>query len=543
MLKSPSSARSARTRRATALALCAAALPSYALDLTAPDSDVKVRWDNTVKLSTGFRLKAADPVLVANPNADDGNRNFGVGTVSQRLDLLSEFDAQYKQFGLRVSAAGWYDAAYNRGNSNDSPGTANVTPSNEFSPETRRMHGRDAEILDAFVAVNDKVGGMPYTLRLGQHAMTWGETLFFGNNGLVSQMVPLDLIKGASVPNTQVKELMRSVPMISGQVQVTPDVTVGAYYQAAWSASRLPAAGSYFSCCEITQEGREPWFFVGPHLEDKLAKNSGQGGLQLRLRNGETDYGFYAVRSHSKFYQPVVVLGPTFAPVGYRLEYKENIDSFGVSASRTFGPVNWAAELSTRRGQDLASSFSVDTSAATGGLPSSSENPAYAVGNTLHLNTSVLWSMPRTALFSEALLMGELAFNRVLSVTNNPVVNGQAALDPNATRDAWAVRMVFEPMFRGVGDGIDVSVPIGLGWAPNGSRSMASGPFAMPTNATGDLSIGAQISVHDKWLIGLNYTHYLGDAGPATDPATGRFTYQQSLADRDFVSLSLRVAF
>jgi len=537
-------ARLTPSRCAAAVALWAATLPVQAVELSSPDAELKLRWDNTLKLSTAARLKSVDASLVVgNPNADDGDRNFGKGLISQRLDLLSEFDARYKQFGLRVSAAGWYDATYNRRNDNDSPATANTSPSNQFSRVTRRMHGRDAEVLDAFVAVNDKVAELPFTLRAGQHAMTWGETLFFGANGLIGQMVPLDLIKAASVPNTQIKEFMRPVPMLSGQLQLTPEATLGAYYQLKWSPTLLPAAGSYFSSGEITQEGDEPWYFVGAHLADKKAKNGGQGGLQLRLRGSETDYGVYLLQSHSKFYKPVVVIGPTFAPIGYRLEYKENIKTFGLSASRSFGDISWAAELSTRRGQDLASSINADLSAALGGAPSSSDNPAYAVGNTLHLNTSVLWTLPRTPLFSEALLAAELAFNRVLRVTHNPVANGQAALDPNATRDSLALRVSLEPTYRGVADGIDLSVPVGFGWAPGGSRSMALGPFATPVNATGDMSLGAQLSMYDKWYVGLNYTHYLGKAAQATDPATARFTYLQALKDRDFISLSVRASF
>ena len=110
-------------------------------------------------------------------------------------------------------------------------------------------------------------------------------------------------------------------------------------------------------------------------------------------------------------------------------------------------------------------------------------------------------------------------------------------------RDSWALRVSFEPTYRGVADGIDLSVPIGLGWAPGGSRSMALGPFATPVNATGDVSLGAQVSLYDKWYVGLNYTHYIGTTAQATDPATTRFTYLQSLKDRDFISLSVRAAF
>ncbi|HSV48038.1 MAG TPA: DUF1302 family protein [Ramlibacter sp.] len=50
------------------------------------------------------------------PNTDDSNRNFKRGLVSNRLDLLSEFDAAYKGFGVRVSAAAWRDSVHLRSN-------------------------------------------------------------------------------------------------------------------------------------------------------------------------------------------------------------------------------------------------------------------------------------------------------------------------------------------------------------------------------------------------------------------------------------------
>ena len=63
-----------------------------------------------------FRLLVPGVPASAFPQAlnfhagDDNVRKRGI--VSKRLDLLSEFDAVYKkEYGLRISAAAWYDAA------------------------------------------------------------------------------------------------------------------------------------------------------------------------------------------------------------------------------------------------------------------------------------------------------------------------------------------------------------------------------------------------------------------------------------------------
>ena len=89
-------------------------------------SDWEARWDNTLKYSNAWRVKDQHDKLVADPNLDDGDRNFDQGLISNRLDLLSELDISRNGAGLRVSGAAWYDDVYNKDNDNDSPDTANA---------------------------------------------------------------------------------------------------------------------------------------------------------------------------------------------------------------------------------------------------------------------------------------------------------------------------------------------------------------------------------------------------------------------------------
>jgi hypothetical protein len=211
----------------------------------------------------------------------------------------------------------------------------------------------------------------------------------------------------------------------------------------------------------------------------------------------------------------------------------------GASASRTFGGYNVAIEGSIRHNQDLASSQAV--SLAGLGLPAAnnSDNPGYAVGNTAHLNLSVLGSLEPNALWKEASLIGELAWNRVLSISKNV-----AAADPNATRDGVALRVVLEPMYRGILDGIDISVPMGVGWAPNGSRPMAMNPNAWIPEGGGDVTLGLNASYRDAWRFSLAYTHYLGEAKSFNDVTNNNaYTWGQTLKDRDFISASVRYSF
>ena len=524
-----------------------------AFQLDTGNSEVRMRWDNTVKYSSAWRLEDPSATLTADPNLDDGDLNFDKGLISSRLDLLSEFDLIYKNMGLRLSGAAWKDTEYSGRNDHPDNGTVNHTsvPYNQFTEETKDLHGQDAELLDAFVFGRFDMGDKPTTVRLGRHSLVWGETLFFGANGIAGGMMPVDVNKLQSVPNTQFKEAIRPVSMLSGQVQLSDAVSLAAYAQFEWEHNLLPASGSYFSWADHVPDGGEQIVAPGPgpgglisipRGTDQQASDSGQGGLQLRILGDETDYGLYLIRYHSKSFQVVSDLAPTgapapapaVAPASYHLAYHEDITALGASFSHTFGDVNLAGEFSMRQNQDLAqASGAVDTSALGGAATDNKDNPAYPVGDTVHLNVSAFWSLQPSDLFPEAVFLGELAWNRVTEITKN-----EAAVDPNATRSASALRFIFEPSYRQVASGVDLSVPIGLGWAPRGSRSMALGSGAFPAEGGGDISIGVKGTYLDAWRFSVSYTHYYGDEKPFTD-SNNQFTYGQSLADRDFIALSV----
>jgi Protein of unknown function (DUF1302) len=562
-------------RPVAAAAVALLTVQASAMEIDVGNPDVKLNWDNTVKYSAAARVGKPEAGLLANPNTDDGNRNFGRGLVSSRLDLLSEMDLQYRNVGLRLSGAAWYDSVYNR--TNDNPGLAGgafpnqvSVPYNQFTDETRKLHGRKAEMLDAFVFGAFQLGESRLSVRAGKHAVQWGESLFFGSNAIAGAQGPIDVIKGASVPGTQFKELIRPVPQLSAQWQVNSKFSLGAYYQFRWEANRLPGTGSYFSVVDgeqilLPQAAQGGAFLDGnaPLLADLRAKDSGQGGVQMRFRGEDTDYGAYLVRFHNKSFQQVpnvgvrsvlyvpgagcvvpgsMATGPSscgmVAPLSSRLVYHEGITALGFSASRTFEAVNIAGEISYRHNMDLASTRGADASALGGLATNNSDNPAYAVGNTLHVNVSSMWTLPITPLFNEASLTSEIAWNRVLKVTKNP-----GAVDLNATRDAVAVRMLFEPTYRQVATGLDIGVPIGLGWSPKGSRSMALGAGAMPAEGGGDFSIGLNGAYLDAWRFSVAYTHYFGSADTFLTGTDNRYSYKQTAKDRDFVSVSLRRTF
>ena len=531
-----------------------AATTAHSFEIETGNPDLKARWDTSVKYSTALRVKAASAGLVdsgvASVNQDDGDRNFGKGLISNRADLLSEFDVKFKGFGARIAGTGWYDALYNRGNDNASPFTANAwsVPHDQFTAETARLHGKRGELLDAFVFGSFDLGDSKLSLRAGRHAVVWGESLFFGGNGIAGGQAPVDIVKALSVPGTQFKELIRPVPQLSAQLQLTSDMSLAAYYQVGWEKSRLPAVGSYFSVADTLDKGGERLLFGAPLIpgggpaalfrdDDIKARNSGQGGVQLRVRLGDADLGFYAIRFHDKtpnFYlRPGVdpsSIDPVTGRVGrYKLVYAEGIRAFGASASRTFGNYNMAAELSVRRNTPLSSDAALDVARIGDG----SRNPLYAVGNSVHFQVSWLASMEPSLIAQEADFLGEIAWNRRTGITKNP-----GALNPLADKEAINIRVMYEPRYRQVVPGIDLSLPVGLGYGI-GNSSVGVG---FNGNKVGDLSLGVKVVYLNVWNLGVNYTHFIGPEGTYLD-AENHISFKQSLKDRNYISLSLQRTF
>ncbi len=534
----------------------AIAAPVFAMDIDVGVPDLRLRWDNTVKYSVAARTQGPSRALVdplAQPtavNQDDGDRNLRGTFAQSRFDLFSEADVQYRDVGARVSGAAWYDFVYNATNDNDSPATVNsisVRP-NQFTDATEKLMGRKAELLDAFVFGKHRFGDVFATLRAGRHALQWGESLFFGENGIAGGQAPVDFIKLLSIPGSQFKEIIRPVWQVSGQVQVTSGVSLGAYYQLQYEANRTPAAGSYFSPVDFVGVGAER-ILAGPpggpfqapqaffRTGDLIAKDLGQYGFQLRATSQEleTDFGLYWIQYHSK--DPQIYLNPglpNFATgqVGtYSIVYPENVHAFGASASKTFGQVNFAGEVSYRYNAPLVSDAQL---VLPGTAADNAQHPLYAVGRSLHANFSWIATMPPSFIAREANFLGEIAWNMRVGVVAN-----RAALDPNAREQAVGFRFIYEPFYRQVLSGLDLSVPVVFGFNPAGRSSVVPN-FNGGVDQGGDLTFGLAGVYRDTVRCKLSYTVFIGSEGTYLD-GNNFVSFQQSLKDRNYLSFSASI--
>lgn len=246
---------------ALAAALCALSA-SQAAEIETGNPDLSVRFDNTVKYNYARRVSSQNAAILKSANNDDGDRNFAKGTVSNRLDILSEFDVVYnKSVGLRIAAAGWIDGAYS---SLDNTSLASSNhyeggkPAYGLSDYAKRYHkGPSGEILDAFVFGNVELGEMPVNIKLGQHTMYWGESLISPIHGVNFGQSAIDLIKGYSVPGSEAKELFLPRPALSLSMSPSNELSLAAQYFFKWKPARLPESGSYLGFYDYGLQGGE----------------------------------------------------------------------------------------------------------------------------------------------------------------------------------------------------------------------------------------------------------------------------------------------
>ncbi|MBN0987978.1 DUF1302 domain-containing protein [Amphritea pacifica] len=536
-----------RTMVAVAVALACGQVQAFQFDTG--DSGLRARWDNTVKYSTIYRLRDPDATQLSDYAAagsvsDDGDRNFKKGIASNRLDLLSEFDLVHdSNKGLRISGTAWYDDTYQQDNDNDSPASSNnmSAPYDQFTDKTRDAVGQGSLLMDAFVFTRGRIGDMPASLRIGRHAVIYGETLMSGSNGIAGAQGPVDIVKAATVPGAQVKEFLLPTNQISATLKPTSNISLGAYYQFEWEKSPFFASGSFLSPADFLGDSESFLPHVTTRTSDMSPDDDGQWGAQMRFSLGDTEYGLYAANYHDKTPSAVYLniganplAGGTVMPTSFTHVYQQDIKTYGFSASTVLGSDNVSIEASVRENQPLTggSGFVQTTTTLLGGPAFDNEdNPAYAVGTTQHLTlVDIHIIQPNTFLRDGGSIATQLDWHRVASVTKN-----EAAIDPTTTRSASQITTAFTADFYQVAEGLDLSIPIVLSYNLSGRSRVYSGWV----EHGGSIDTGINFTYQNDWKGGFGYHHFLGSHGVGT----GDGNFDQTLWDRDYISFNLSRTF
>jgi len=504
-----------------------------------------VRLNTTVQTSLAARVSAANPALLANINGDDGDRAFNRGVISTRLDLLSELTIEHGDLGLDISARGFYDPQYLRRSADASQQTYNpLDGAADLHPDKVRAElGRNAELLNAFVRDRLTLDDIPITLRIGRQAVLWGESLFFANNGIAAGQAPVDAVRALSDPLAPARDIYLPVGQAWLRAELHPGVALEAYDQFEWRRDQLPGVTSYFSTDDTLDIGGQSVLLPGGGYLSRAADSTphglGQFGMALRLQQDNADFGFYALRYDAKLPQPIY----NYTDNSYRLIFPTCIDMVGASASTYLASSTIAGEISLRAHMPLvsgANGLSAGSSPVltTGGgysfvgLPGAPQPPAplyagppvtgFARGDTWQAQISQETQLPPARFWQGATLQSELAANDLIGVTA-----GHGFMAQGRSHFAASLRTVFTPSYYSVRPGLDISLPIGLTYAPLGRSSIDASQNA----GTGAATVSIGVTYHTVWQAALTYTRFIGGAG------------DQPLADRDFVTLSARRSF
>jgi len=543
---------------ATLAAAIAVALPgaAQAFEIPTDNPDLAVRFDNTVRANYGLRVESRDSKIGNSILADEGDYRFDNNdAVAQRIDLLSELDVVWrKRYGMRVSGAGWYDAAYSSGNSRSNPAFTNFSSyiGNHYSDTTKRLYrGPNAEILDLFVFGGADLGDVPVQAKLGRHTVYWGESLLLGGHlhSVAYGQNPLDLQKGFATPGTEAKELFRPLNQLSAQAQLTDTLSVAAQYLFEWAPARYPEGGTYLGPVDFVFNGPDRQF-LSPALGFAMRgassdpHQSGEYGVSARWSPAWLDgtMGLYYRNFADKLPQVLLTsVGPQISQ--YNLIYADNIKLYGASLTKNILGVSTSAEISYRENTPLNS----QVLGVAPGLPERGDTKG-ARGDTWHAVFNAIGTVAKTPVFDSASWIAELSASRWVNVRSGANLfnaegfapcNGKDKWDGCVTKNYAGIGVGFTPNWYQVFPGVDLSAPITYAIGIHGNAATTFGG----NQGLGNYTIGVSADVLQKYRFDLKYIDFVGhykDNGTAVTSVNGLTTY---LKDRGFLSLTFKTTF
>lgn len=507
-----------------------------------PSDELKIEWDTSLTYGLAWRTESRDKALsngFPNPliaNIDDGNNAFDKGSlISNRFSILTEANFNWRDdYGLFVRASGFYDDVYHQSNDNGT-GTSNCfaggqcAKPNQFHDETVDQHGDNVRLLDSYFYGSWGLGGRELNLRAGNQVVNWGESLYIPN-GISSAMSPADATK-VNTPGVEVKEIFLPVGQVFGQLSLTENLGLQAYYQYEWEKTEIDGVGSFFSVTDQIDEGGFTDAFGMTHrLADDKPSDSGQFGLALTYQAEQlhnTEFGLYYARFHEK--NPTIDFLSNWNSAAYQVRYFDDIDLYGASFSTVIGETNVSGEISYRDGQPVL----VDT-----GLV-----PHAVRAETMQAQVSFIHAFGDLPIADNTTLTGEVGYNRVLDNDkaesfNVFVPDGMGGFFPLSTpetdrlfndKSAWGYTLNLSLEYLNVFNGWDLTVPLIFSQAVNGDSSLP-GSFGL---GEGDnrLGIGTTWRYLNNLSLEARYNVFLGDAEDT------------SLADRDNVAISAKYSF
>ncbi|MDD3352673.1 DUF1302 domain-containing protein [Zoogloea sp.] len=491
-------------------------------------------------------------------NFDDGNLNFKKGDIVS-MALKGTHDLALKAPDGWSALARFYwmhDLRADQGRR---------TEITESSATAR------ANLLDAWVAKEFRIGEQRGKLKLGNQVISWGEDIFI--LGGVNQINAIDLQK-FHVPGTQIKEVFIPAPMASWSGSLNENLGMEAYYQFAWNSFKFDPVGTFFSGADVLGQGARPAYYptsicrdfalplpcgdrsglsdrqriangtAVPYLGQEKPKQGGQYGVNFRYNADaiDTEFAFTYQRYHDKLPFLGYTGNAAGAVTGYFLAYGEDRDLFAVSANTKLGDVAVGMELSYRP----RDSVGVDPTVPFGSLAGRfDKNSVYDMGRHPGFVEHKKWQYHATAFytFSRNDPLGGLAtavgatdgfILAEAAVAHYPDLDRSGAIPyflPNygiPNRTSWGYVAELGLNYPNVGgSGITLTPQIDFAHDVKGTAPNAL-PFVEGRKAV-TLSLFA--NYRDRWKGALQYANFSGGGD------------NNLMRDRDFLAASISYSF
>lgn len=269
------------------LSLCILPCKARAADFRV--GEVDGLFDLTLTYGAGFRLGDSDERVVAianggkrnSANNDDGTLNYETGLISNAVRMNADLTLAWRQFGAYLRGYAFYDHETEDEDRERTP----------LSNAAGDIQGKDADMLEHYVAYETSLRGVPLLFRLGDQVVNWGESGFIRDG--IDIINPIDLA-ALNQPATPPRDLLIPQGMLWGAANLTQTLSLEGYYQYEWKRATLPPVGSYFSNNDLlggdglnfAMLGAGQFSDLGTDLDDAFALPPGTLGFDrefLRL--------------------------------------------------------------------------------------------------------------------------------------------------------------------------------------------------------------------------------------------------------------------
>ena len=535
-------------------------------------------WDTTLSYGHLYRVQSRSSQLVGianggsafSINSDDGNLNYDTGLVSGTAKFTSELDLVYRdRAGL-----------FFRGNGFNAHSVDN-TERTPLDSDAKRLVASDLVLRDLFVWIDFHIENMPGKIKIGEQVLSWGESSFIQNS--INTINPVDVSK-LRTPGSELREALIPVGIVWGNLGITENISVEAFYQYDWEETVIDPPGSYFSTNDFIGEGglfavaagfggatgpvTDRVFIDATHLSrgaDREPGNGGEYGAALRIfapNLNDTEFGLYYINYHRKL--PIVNAisgGPgAFTDARYFVSYPEDIQLFGFSFNTELGNSGIALQAEYSYRNDVPLQIDIEELLAAGiGSPSQIAPPrSFAAGDVIPgFITRDVSQFQCTAakIFgpvlkaSSAILLGEFAITRIHNMPDKKAFRLEAphTFVPATTSAAILRQPASEPLknypdatsygYRLVGM-LDynnalfnaVNVQARFGWQHD-LQGISPGPGGNFIEDRKSFTLGLRAIYQNQWEVDMSYTEFFG---------AGR---QNLIHDRDFLIFNIKYSF